>query len=140
MTAFYIILAFHLAAVAVKLGVLLYVPRLKEVGQVRAFLSTYRRLDWITDWVLWLTGAGFFLVTSWRYLLQLWLLVSMLIYMIIFILIKVVVVGGMKKVAATKKLHAYEEVSRLRFENVCTIVSVVGLLGIIAYLMVTKPF
>ncbi|MDI3257995.1 MAG: hypothetical protein QJR01_09785 [Kyrpidia sp.] len=140
MTAFYILLVFHLAAVAVKLAVLLYVPRLKEVEQIRAFLSTYRRLDWTTDWVLWLTGAGFFLVTSWRYLLQLWLLVSMLIYLLIFLLIKKVVVRGMKRIAATKKLHAYEEVSKLRFENVCTAVAVVGLLGIIAYLMITKPF
>ncbi|MDI3328622.1 MAG: DUF2269 family protein [Alicyclobacillaceae bacterium] len=140
MTAFYILLAFHLGAVAVKLAVLFYVPRLKDVRQIRAFLGTYRRLDWITDWVLWLTGAGFFFVTSWEYLLQLWLLVSMLIYLLIFIMIKKVVIGGMQRIAQTKKLHAYEEVSRLRFENLCTGVAVAGLLGMIAYLMITKPF
>ncbi|MBX6394578.1 MAG: DUF2269 family protein [Alicyclobacillaceae bacterium] len=140
MGAFHVLLAFHLGAVAVKLAVLFYVPRLKDVQQIRAFLSTYQRLDRITDWVLWLTGAGFFFVTSWRYLLQLWLLVSMLIYLLIFMMIKKVVIGGMKRVAATKKLHAYEEVSKLRFENVCTAIATAGLLGIIAYLMVTKPF
>lgn len=138
--AFYLILGFHLFAVTIKLGLLFLIPRLQDVAQVQAFLGKYTKWDSIANWLLWLTGGAMVLTTSLEYLLQLWLLVSMLLYMIVFWIVKRVVLRSLQQVAASKKVHAHEEMKRLRFENLCVTFTVFGLLAAIGTLMMTKPF
>lgn len=140
MTLFYIILVFHLIAVVVKLGVLFYIPRLKDVMQIKNFLGYYKKIDRWADIILWATGAGMILATSWRLLLQMWLLVSMLIYVLIFYIIKRVVMRRMQQIVESNKVFAREEIATLRFENYCVIVACVILFGAIGGLMMTKPF
>ncbi|MFC4769574.1 DUF2269 family protein [Effusibacillus consociatus] len=137
--AFYLILGLHLLAVAFKLGLLFLIPRLKNVEQVQSFLGRYKKMDSAANWCLWLTGGAMVFTTSLEYLLQMWLLVSMLIYMIIFWVVKRVVVRGMEEIAASKKIHAHEELRKLRIENLCVGVVVFILLMSIGTLMMTKP-
>ncbi|WP_018133161.1 hypothetical protein [Effusibacillus pohliae] len=136
---FYLVLALHLAAVACKLGLLFMIPRLKNVAQVQSFLAKYKKFDSAANWTLWLTG-GAMLLTNIRLLFQMWLLVSMLIYMAVFWIIKRVALRGMEEVAASKKIHAHEELRKLRIENLCATVVVFILLMSIGTLMMTKPF
>lgn len=140
MTLFYIILVFHLIAVLIKLGVLFYIPTLKDVTQIKSFLGVYKKIDRWADIVLWASGAGMVLATSWRLLLQMWLLVSMLIYVLIFYIIKRVVLRRMEKIVASNKVFARDEIKTLRFENYCVIIASVILFGAIGTLMMTKPF
>jgi hypothetical protein len=140
MTLFYIILGLHLCAVIVKLGVLFYIPTLKNVEQVENFIGPYKKIDRVANYTLWGTGAGMVLATSWELLLQMWLLVSMLIYTLIFVIIKKVVLSRMESIVGSNKVFAREEMSKLRFENFCVIVTAVGLFGVIGYLMANKPF
>jgi hypothetical protein len=139
-TLFYIILVFHLIAVLIKLGVLFYIPTLKDVTQIKSFLGVYKKVDRWADIVLWASGAGMVLATSWRLLLQMWLLVSMLIYVLIFYIIKRVVLRRMEKIVASNKVFARDEIKTLRFENYCVIIASVILFGAIGTLMMTKPF
>lgn len=137
---FYLILSFHLFAVTVKLGLLFLIPRLQNVTQVQSFLFKYKKWDSAANWLLWLTGAAMVFTTSLEYLLQMWLLVSMLLYMLVFWIVKKVVMRGLQQVATSKKVHAHEELKKLRFENLCVIVTVFGLLAAIGTIMMTKPF
>jgi hypothetical protein len=139
-TLFYIILVFHLIAVLIKLGVLFYIPTLKDVTQIKSFLGVYKKIDRWADIVLWASGAGMVLATSWRLLMQMWLLVSMLIYVLIFYIIKRVVLRRMEKIVASNKVFARDEIKTLRFENYCVIIASVILFGAIGTLMMTKPF
>lgn len=139
MFLFYLILGFHLAAVFVKLAVLFYIPRLKDVESIRKFLGTYKKIDRFADYFLWATGIGMILVTSIEMLLQVWLLVSMFLYMLIFMIVKRVIVRRMEKILASNKLYARDEIKTLRFENWCVIVSAIILLGAIGTMMMTKP-
>ena len=139
-TWFALILGLHLIAVAIKIGVLFYIPFLKNVEMIRKFLDLYQKVDRYADWTLWLTGASMFLVTSWKYLLQMWMLVSMLLYTLIFYIIKRVIVGRMNKIIESNKVFARDEIKTLKVENYCVIVVSIGLLGVIGALMVTKPF
>jgi hypothetical protein len=136
---FYITLTLHLLAVATKLGLLFVVPRLQNVEQVQRFLEKYKKYDSAANWTLWLTGAVMVAVNI-RLLFQMWLLVSMLIYMVIFWVIKRVALKGMQEIAASKKVHAHEELRKLRFSNWCAILVVFALLMSIGTLMMTKPF
>ncbi|MGZ4032797.1 MAG: hypothetical protein ACXVP2_11635, partial [Tumebacillaceae bacterium] len=129
MTLFYSILVFHLLAVIVKLGVLFYIPTLKDVMQIKNFLGIYKKIDRWADIILWASGAGMVLATSWRLLLQMWLLVSMLIYVLIFYIIKRVVLRRMEKIVASNKVFARDEIKTLRFENYCVIIASVILFG-----------
>ncbi|KEO84568.1 hypothetical protein [Tumebacillus flagellatus] len=140
MTLFTIILVFHLLAVVVKLGVLFYIPRLKTVEQVQSFLAPYKKIDRAADITLWVSAVAMILTAGWQILLQLWLLVSMLIYALIFIIVKKVILGRMNSIVETNKVFAREEMSKLRFENACVIITAVGLFGAIGYLMANKPF
>ncbi|PWK13343.1 hypothetical protein [Tumebacillus permanentifrigoris] len=140
MILFYVILGLHLCAVVVKLGVLFYIPRLKSVENVQNFIGWYKKVDRAANYTLWGTGAGMVLATSWKMLFQMWLLVSMLIYTLIFVIIKKVVLSRMESIVETNKVYAHEEMSKLRFENFCVIVTALGLFGAIGYLMANKPF
>ncbi|HEU4965234.1 MAG TPA: hypothetical protein VFV52_15505 [Bacilli bacterium] len=139
MTLFYTILVLHLIAVFTKLAVLFYIPRLKDVEAIRNFLGTYKKIDRYADTFLWATGIGMVLATSIQLLLQVWLLVSMFLYLLIFVIVKRVVVRRMEQILASNKVYAREEIKRLRFENYCVIVAAVLLLGAIGSLMMTKP-
>jgi uncharacterized membrane protein SirB2 len=140
MTLFYVILAFHLLAVVIKLGVLFYIPTLKNVAAIEKFLATYKKIDRYADISLWISGAGLVLSTSIYLLTEMWLLVSMLLYTLIFYIIKRVILRRMESIIATNKVHAREEIRQLRFENVCVIITALGLFGAIGALMVNKPF
>lgn len=137
---FYLFLTIHLLAVTIKLGLLFLIPRLKNVAEVQNFLAKYKKMDSAANWSLWITGAAMVLSTSVQLLLQMWLLVSMLIYMVIFWIIKRVVLRGLQQVAASGKVHAHEEMKKLRFENLCVGITVFVLLMGIGTLMMTKPF
>ena len=137
---FSIMLGLHLLAVVIKFGVLFYIPFLKNVEMIRKFLDLYKKVDSYSNWALWLTGAGMVLATSIEYLLQMWLLVSMLLYTLVFYVIKRVLVRRMEKILETNKVFAREEIKTLRVENYCVIVVATGLFGAIGALMVYKPF
>ncbi|BCJ86787.1 hypothetical protein [Effusibacillus dendaii] len=138
--AFYIILAIHLSAVAFKLALLFRIPRLKNKSAVQAFLVTYKKWDAYANWSLWITGAAMVFTTSLKMLLQPWLQISILIYVLIFWLIKIFVVKSMEEVAASKKVSAIEEMRLLRFQNLCVGITVFVLLMSIGTMMMTKPF
>lgn len=136
---FYLTLTLHLLAVFAKLGLLFVIPGLKNVAQVQTFLGKYKKFDAAANWTLWVTG-GLLVVANFRLLFQMWLLVSMLIYMVVFWVIKRVALQGMQEIAASNKIHAHEELRKLRFSNWCAIVVVFVLLMSIGTLMMTKPF
>ncbi|ARU59881.1 hypothetical protein CBW65_01515 [Tumebacillus avium] len=140
MTWFYMILGIHLLAVVIKLGVLFYIPALKDVAQIQAFLGKYKMIDRYANYSLWATGLGMVAVTSLELLFQMWLLVSMLLYTLIFYIIKRVVMGRMEKIIASNKVYARDEIRTLKVENYCVIVVSVGLFLAIGGLMMTKPF
>ncbi|WP_047151054.1 DUF2269 family protein [Aneurinibacillus tyrosinisolvens] len=137
---FYFVLTFHLLAVAAKLAVLFLIPGLKSVEQTKRFLGIYRKTDRYADIVLWATGLGFFFVTSFQYLMQMWMLVSMLLYMFVFYMLKRFLMRGLTEVAESKKLHAEKELKSLRFQNLCVGLFSIFIMGCIAFMMITKPF
>ncbi|KIV52610.1 hypothetical protein AM501_28975 [Aneurinibacillus migulanus] len=137
---FYVVLTFHLLGVAAKLAVLFLIPRLKDVEQTRSFLVTYRKLDITADIILWGTGLAFFFVTSFQYLMQMWLLVSMLLYMFVFYMLKRFLMRGLREVADSRKVHAEKELKTLRFQNLCVGIFSIFLMGCIAFMMMNKPF
>lgn len=140
MTLFYIILGLHIVAVIVKLGVLFYIPFLKDVASVQSFLVTYKKIDRAADYSLWVTGAGMVLATSIELLFQMWLLVSMALYTLIFWIIKLVIIRRMNSIIESKKVYARDEISTLRTENYCVIVVSLALFGAIGFMMSNKPF
>ncbi len=137
---FSIVLTLHLIAVIAKLAVLFLIPRLKDVEQTRRFLATYRKFDRAADLLLWASGIAFFFVTSLAYLMQMWMLVSILLYMFVFYMIKRFLMRGLREVADSRKLYAEKELKSLRFQNVCVGLFSVFLMGCIAVMMITKPF
>lgn len=137
---FYFVLVVHLLAVVFKLALLFYIPRLRDTEHVRKFLSFYQSYDSLSNYFLWGSGALLILVTSPKYLLQPWLLLSMVLYLGIFIIIKKVLLGGMQRIATSQKPFAHQEIQKLRFENLCVIITSLSILGAIGFLMVTKPF
>jgi hypothetical protein len=140
MSWFSILLGIHLLAVLVKLGVLFYIPALKNVAQIQAFLGKYKVIDRYANYSLWGTGIGMVLATSIELLFQMWLLVSMLLYTLIFYIIKRVIMGRMEAIIASNKIYARDEIRTLRVENYCVIVVSLGLFLAIGGLMMTKPF
>jgi uncharacterized membrane protein len=137
---FYFVLTFHLLAVTAKLAVLFLIPRLKNVEQTRRFLVMYRKLDRTADIVLWGTGLAFFFVTSFQYLMQMWLIVSMLLYMFVFYMLKRFLMRGLEEVANSRKIHAEKELKTLRFQNLCVGLFSIFLIACIAFMMMNKPF
>ncbi|AMA73268.1 MULTISPECIES: hypothetical protein [Aneurinibacillus] len=137
---FYVVLTFHLLAITAKLAVLFLIPRLRSVEQTRRFLATYRKLDCAADVVLWSTGIAFFFVTSFQYLMQMWLIVSMLLYMFVFYMMKRFLMRGLVEVANSRKIYAEKELKTLRFQNLCVGLFSIFLMGCIAFMMMNKPF
>jgi hypothetical protein len=137
---FYPVLGAHILTVCYKLAILFRVPKLENVSQIKEFLTKFKKKERMTDYVLWATGAGLFLVTSIKLLLNLWMLVSMLLYTLIFLMIKYVIIRRLELIVKSKKIYAPDEIKTLRFENTCVAVVIVGILGGIGYLMMTKPF
>ncbi|MBN6185570.1 hypothetical protein JQN58_01050 [Aneurinibacillus sp. BA2021] len=137
---FYVVLILHLLAVTAKLAVLFLIPRLKDVEQTRRFLVFYRKLDRTADIALWGTGLAFFFVTSFQYLMQMWLIVSMLLYMFVFYMLKRFLMRGLEEVANSRKIHAEKELKSLRFQNICVGLFSIFLMGCIAFMMMNKPF
>lgn len=140
MSAYTTVLWLHMAGVFVKLGLLFYIPFLKDnVEKLKSFVVRYKQIDRYASWSLWITGFGFFFVTSWEFLMEFWLQVSMLLYVLIFYIIKRVILGRMRKIIDSNKVFAREEFKTLRTENYCVIVVSIGLFVAIGALMVVKP-
>lgn len=137
---FYLVLTVHLLAVAGKLVPLFVIPRLKNVEQTQKLFQTYKKTDLLADVVLWITGLGFFFVSSFEYLLQPWLIISMLIYVVIFYITKKILVRGMGSVVESGKLYAEKELKILRTQSYCLAIFILASLAAIGYLMVNKPF
>ncbi|BAU28004.1 hypothetical protein DFP93_10179 [Aneurinibacillus soli] len=137
---FYAVLTLHLVAVVSKLAILFFIPRLKTVEQVRRLYTAYRKWDIVADVLLWATGLAFFFVTSFAFLLQWWLIVSMLLYTFVFYLLKRFLMRGLAEVAESRKVFADKELKSLRFQNVCVGIFSVFLIGCIGVMMMTKPF
>ncbi len=137
---FYLVLTIHLLAVAGKLIPLFVIPRLRNVEQTQRLFQTYKKTDVFADIVLWITGLGFFFVSSFEYVLQPWLIISMLIYVVIFYITKKILVRGMNSVVESGKLYAEKELKILRTQSYCLAIFIVVSLATIGYLMVNKPF
>lgn len=138
-TIMLILIIVHVSAVMAKLAIFFIIPRLRDVEQVRATLVAYKPFERTADWVLWLTGAGLVYFANWKMLTQAWMLASIGLYLIVFIAIRFALTREMEKISTSKKLHAQAELKRLRFNNLCVSTTAVAFLGIIAYLMITKP-
>jgi hypothetical protein len=136
---FYLLLSLHGLAVLVKLGLLIYIPFLKDVAHVQSFLARYRKIDRAADLSLWATGAGMLFATSWTLFLQTWLLLSIFLYILVFLLIKKVLLKRLQAIAESKKIYARDEFRTLRTENLCVSLVIVALLASIGTMMVTKP-
>ena len=137
---FYVVLTLHLLAVASKLAILFFIPRLKDVEQVRRLHAAYRKWDIVADVLLWATGLAFFFVTSFAFLMQWWLILSMLLYTFVFYMLKRFLMRGLAEVAESRKVFAEKELKTLRFQNLCVGIFSVFLIGCIAVMMMTKPF
>lgn len=129
----------HVTAVLAKLSVFFAIPRLRSVEQVTAFLRRYRPLERAADWILWLTGAALLYFTSWKMLRQTWMLASIFLYLLVFLLIRFALTKELHNIAASKKVLATAELAKLRVSNWCVGIIAIAFLGIIAYLMMTKP-
>lgn len=129
----------HVSAVLAKLSVFFAIPRLRTVEQVKLFLKKYRPFERSADWILWLTGAGLVYFASWQMMKQAWMIASIILYIIVFVLIRFALTKEMEKISDSKKLLAEAELKKLRVSNWCIGIIAVVFLGIIAYLMMTKP-
>jgi hypothetical protein len=136
---FFPILILHVLAVTLKLAVFFFVPRLKNVEEVRRFLGRYRPYERTADWLLWITGALLLYVAGWRMLLQSWMLISIGLYLIVFLAIRFALMKELEKISDSKKIIAGAELARLRTSNWCVAILSVGILAIIAYFMMVKP-
>lgn len=133
-----IIIIIHILAVLCKLAIFVLVPRVDSVVSAQTLMARYRPFERSFDWVLWITGA-LLLVFARVLLTQPWMLISIVLYTLVFILIRTAVWGALKKVAGSNKVYARDEIKRMRTNNWCVALVVVGLLAVIAYLMMTKP-
>lgn len=129
----------HVIAVLSKLSLFVAVPRLKSVEQVKAFMAKYRPFERTANWVLWITGVGLLYFASWRMLMQTWMWVSIVLYLLVFFFMKFALLKELEKIADSRKLLAATELGKLRVNNWCVGILSIVLLGVIAYLMMTKP-
>ncbi len=132
-------LVVHVTAVLAKLSIFVMIPRLKTIEHVRSFLKKYRPFERGADWVLWITGLGLLYFASWKMLRQTWMIASIALYLLVFFFIRFALTRELQKIAGSKKLLAKDEFKRLRTNNWCVATLAVAFLGIIAYLMITKP-
>ncbi len=128
----------HILAVISKLAIFVLVPRVDSVASAQALMARYRPFERGFDWVLWITGA-LLLVFARVLLTKPWMLISIVLYTLVFVLIRTAVWGSLRKVADSNKIYAREEIKRMRTNNWCVALVTIGLLAVIAYLMMTKP-
>jgi len=129
----------HITAVLSKLRIFIAVPKLKSVQEVQSFMSKYKPYERIADWILWLSGIGLLYFAGWKMLIQPWMLISIGLYLIVFIAIRFALINELNKVGTSQKVYANDELKRLRTNNWCVGILAIAFLGIIAYLMMTKP-
>lgn len=130
----------HLLAVIGKLAILFVIPRLKSAEQAQRTLNSYKKMDIWLETLLWSTGLGFFFVSSFAYLMQLWMIVSMLLYVLAFYIVKRILLRGLQNVVDSGKVFAEKELRTLRVQNGCVAIFILCSLAGIGYLMVVKPF
>jgi len=133
------ILVVHLLAVVAKLSLFPLIPRLRDVHSVQVFYSRYKKMDRFANWAMWTTGVLLLWVTSWRLLLQTWMLLSLFLYILVFVAIRYVLVRRLRLIAGSHKRLAVEELKLFRIESICVFIASLALLGGIGYLMVHKP-
>jgi hypothetical protein len=63
----------------------------------------------------------------------------MLLYILLFVIIRAVMFRRLRLIAENRKMFAREELQILRTESWCVAIVAVGLLGGIGFLMATKP-
>lgn len=136
---FFALIIVHVSAVLVKISLFFAIPRLRSVDDVRTFLSRWRPVQRGADWVVWLTGAGLIALTNWHLLTQTWMLVSIVLYLLVFVLIRFVLMRELDQISASRKRIAEDEIRHLRTSNWCVGLVAIGLLGVIGYLMMTRP-
>lgn len=129
----------HIVAVLSKLTVFFAIPQLNSVDSVRRFTARYRPFERTADAVLWLTGGGLLYFASWSMLRQTWMIVSLALYLFVFLSIRYALTRELRKISDSKKLYAAEELRKLRTNNWCVGILAVVILGVIAYLMMAKP-
>ena len=138
-TVLVLLITLHIAAVLAKLSLFFAIPRLKSVEHVKAFLRRYRPFERSADVTLWVTGASLIYFASWKLLFQSWMLISLGLYLLVFLLIRFVLTRELRSIAQSKKLLAAEELGKLRVSNWCVGIIAAVFLAVIAYLMMTKP-
>lgn len=129
----------HICAVVAKLSVFFRIPKLTNVESVQGFLRRFRPYERTADWTLWITGAGLLFFARWQMLRQTWMIVSIALYLLVFVMIRYALMKELEKISNSKKLLAADELRRLRVNNWCVGIIAVVLLGVIASLMMTKP-
>lgn len=134
-----VLIVVHIVAVLSKLTLFFAIPRLQTVDSVRTFITRYRPMERSADVVLWLTGAGLLYFASWSMLRQTWMIVSLILYLFVFIAIRFALTRELQKISQSRKLYAADELRKLRTNNWCVGILAVVLLGVIAYLMMAKP-
>lgn len=138
-TALLPLIVVHVSAVLAKMSVFFVVPKLQNVEQVRDFLRRYRPFERAANWVLWLTGLSLLWLFNFRMLRQTWMIVSLALYLLVFVTIRYGLMRELHKISASKKLMAGDELRRVRVNNWCVGIISVVLLGVIASLMMSKP-
>lgn len=78
----------HVCAVIAKLRIFFVIPRLSTVAEVTRFLQRYRPFERTVDWILWITGAGLLYFASWQMLRQTWMIVSLVLYLLVFVMVR----------------------------------------------------
>ena len=129
----------HVGAVLAKLSVFFVVPRLTVWNASKRSSSGSDRWKERPTGFCGSPEPGLLACTSWRMLMQTWMLVSIGLYIIVFLAVRFALTKELENIANSKKLYAREELKKLRTNNWCVGILSVVLLGIIAYLMMTKP-
>jgi uncharacterized membrane protein len=133
------ILIVHCTAVFSKLAVFFAIPRLKSVAAVEGFVRRYRPLERSANWILWITGGLLVYFSSLKMLEQTWMIVSLLLYLLVFVAIRYGLFRELEKISTSKKVLASSELKRLRTSNWCIGLLAIALLIVIAYLMSAQP-
>jgi len=133
------IIVVHVSAVLAKMSIFFAIPRLQSVDAVRRFRVRHRKFERVADAILWLTGVALLFFARWQMLRQTWMLVSIGLYILVFLAMRYALTKELEKISESKKKLAAEELKRLRTNNWCVAILAVVLLGVIAWLMMTKP-
>ncbi|MDP9727602.1 DUF2269 family protein [Alicyclobacillus tolerans] len=133
------VLVVHLIAVCSKLTIFFAIPRLRSVAGVTRFIQRYRPFETTANILLWITGGLLVLFSSLKMLEQAWMIISLLLYLLVFVAIRYGLFRELQKISDSRKILAEAELKRLRVSNWCIGILAVALLAIIAYLMSVQP-